>query len=48
MEDHTWNKQTMFQYAKTKHDNKKHLQKSMAKTAFCKQTALYIAANNIK
>ena len=33
----------------TKHENKKHLQKSMAKKeALCKQTALVKAANSIK
>ena len=32
----------------TKHENKKHLQKSMAKKALYKQTALDKAENNIK
>ena len=52
MENHTWSKQTMFQQTKTKHENKKHLQKSIAKKKRKKrsiiQTALDKAANNIK
>ena len=44
-----WNKQTMCHLTKTKHENKKHLQKSMAKKeALHKQTALVKAANRIK
>ena len=39
----------MCQKTKTKHENKKHLQKSMAKKeALYKQTALVKAANSIK
>ena len=49
MQINTWNKQTMCQWTKTKHENKKQLQKSLAKKeALCKQTALGNAANSIK
>ena len=49
MQINTWNKQTMCQWTKTKHENKKHLQKSMAKKeALYKQTALVKAASSIK
>ena len=49
MENHTLNKQTMCQQTKTKHENKKHLQKSIAKERRnIIQTELDKAANNIK
>ena len=54
MQNNAWNKRTMCQYTKTKHENKRHLHKSMAKKkekkkeALCKQTTLDKAANSIK
>ena len=53
MQNNTWSKQAMCQWIKTKHENKEHLHKSMAKKeeeikASYKQTALDKAANSIK